>query len=351
MGTAFGVYSLADAVGQMHAMNGSRPRVNKRLEKKYGKQAPVHIVTNRGLTVNSVLRKDEWEELDRAVVPAAVAPLRLTNILRTRGLTRRIGSLGTLLAQYNRVSEMTPANISLRGHASGEKDLVDFDLKSVPVPIVFKEFELDMRVLLSGRMMGNGIDVANAEAAARVVGEKIEDLAINGDTSISLNSNTIYGLVNHPDRNTDTATNYGGGDWGTIANVTKTVAGMIAAAQADGYYGPYGIFVATTQYNQATLAVYDDGTAQSARQRILNTMPEVAFFEHIPQLTDGTVILVQLTSDVIQWAYVEGYFPLVNLEWLSGDGMQAMFKAMSVGVPIIKSAYGGKSGVVHATGA
>lgn len=344
------VYSLADPMGQQIVMTGSRPIVNKRLEKKYGVKALVQIATNRGLRVNSVLRKDEWEELDRLVVPAAVAPLRLTRILTARGLVRPISSLGTLLAQYNQVSEMTPANISLRGHASGEKDLVDYDLKGVPVPIIFKEFELEMRALLSSRMMGDGIDTTNGEAAARVVGEKAEDLLINGDSSVNLNGNTIYGLTSHPNRNTDTATNYGGGDWGTIANVEKTIAGMIAAAQADGYYGPYGVAVASTQYNQAALVTFTDGSGDTPMKRVL-MMPGVEFFEQIPQLDDGEVVLVQLTRDVIELRTVSGYSPIVTLEWASGDGMLGEFKVLSAGVPIVKSAYGGKSGVVHATGA
>lgn len=344
------VMSLADAAGQIHALNGSRPLINKRAEKQYGPHAPVHIMTNRGLKVNSVLRKDEWEELDRAVVQAAVHPLRVTRILRERNLVRRIGSLGTLVAQYNQVSEMTPANVSLRGHASGEKDLVDFDLKGVPVPIIFKEFELDSRTLQSSRMLGDGIDTTNGAAAARVVAEKAEDLVLNGDASINLNGNVIYGLLTHPNRNTDTATNYGGGDWGTIGNIVPTIAGMISAAQADGYYGPYGIFVASTQYNQAALNYYTDGSGDTPLQRVM-AMPQIEFVEQIPQLPDGTVILLHLSTEVIQLAYVESYFPITTLEWMSGDGMLGMFKAMAVEVPIVKSAYGGKSGVVHATGA
>jgi hypothetical protein len=57
-----------------------------------------------------------------------------------------------------------------------------------------------------------------------------------------------------------------------------------------------------------------------------------------------------LTSDVIEVAYVESYFPITNLEWTSGDGMLEMFKAMAVFTPIVKSDHSGKSGIVHATG-
>lgn len=346
MGNELQVMSLSDAVGHAHALKGSRPIINA----KMGPKSTPKIITPRGLEINSVLRRDEWETLDRAVVQASVQPLRLTRILRDRGLVRPLGSLGTLITQYNRVSEMTEANISLRGHASGEKDLVDFDLVGVPVPIIFKEFELDTRVLASSRLLGDGLDTTNGAAAARVVGEKVEDLAINGDSSINLNGNTIYGLTTHPNRNTDTAANFGGGDWGTITNIIPTIAGMISAAQADGYYGPYGVAVAPTQYNQAALAYYTDGSGDTPLQRVLN-MPQIEFFEQIPQLDDGEVVLMQLTTDVIELAYVEAYFPITNLEWTSGDGMLEMFKAMAVFTPIVKSDHSGRSGIVHATGA
>ena len=43
-------------------------------------------------------------------------------------------------------------------------------------------------------------------------------MLFNG-SSVTLNSTAIYGLTTHPYRATDTATNYGGGDWGTATNV------------------------------------------------------------------------------------------------------------------------------------
>lgn len=324
------------------ALVGGRPTVNKR-------SGQVTIRTARGMMINSALRKDEWEELDRAIVQAAVQPLVIVEALRSRGLTRTLGGIGTMIAQYNQASEMTAANISLRGHASGEKDLVDFSLVGVPVPIIFKEFEIDTRYLESSRRLGDSIDVANGAAAARVVAEKIEDLAINGDTSINLNGSTIYGLTTHPNRNTDTATNYGGGDWGTVTNVLPTIAGMVAAAQGDGYYGPYGVFVSNTQYNQASLVYFTDGSNSTPRTRIMG-MPQIEFFLPSAQLADGVVVLVQLTRDVIELAFVEAYWPITNLEWTSGDSMLNMFKVLSVYVPMVKSAFAGKSGIVHATG-
>src|SRR4030095_5835208 len=175
------------------AILGWRPIVNKRT-------GLVTIETDRGLRINSVLRKDEWAELDSDIVRASVPPLRLTQALVNRGLTRRLGGLGSITAEYNRSGEMTAATATISGHASVEKDLVGYEIAGVPVPVIAKEFEIDERLLEASRRGGDGLDTTNAVAAARVVGEKIEDLLINGDTAINFKGNTIYGLTTQQPR-------------------------------------------------------------------------------------------------------------------------------------------------------
>lgn len=331
--------------GASALLQGGRPLVNA----KMGPTDFPKILTPRGLRVNSLLQRYEWERLDNRIMQAVLQPLNLTRVLIARGLVTTLGSIGVLQASYTRVGEMTPATASLRGHASVEKDLVDSDIVGVPVPIIAKEFELDARTLASSRLNGNGLDTTNGTAAGRVVAEKVEDLVINGDSAINLNGNTVYGLTNHPDRNTATASSLGGGDWGTIGNITPTIAGAIAALQADGFYGPYGIFVATQQYNEAALTFYSDGNESTPRSRTL-TMPGVESFEPSAQLDAGEGLVIHMSEEVIEIAYVDSYWPMINLEWTSGDGMELMFKVMTVMTPLVKSANGGKSGIFHVTG-
>ncbi len=332
--------------------NGARPIINEKTGQPLFDQrtGQLQIMTSRGLVVNSALRKDEWEELDRAIVQAAVAPLNMTQRMITAGLTRPLGGLGTLIAQYNQISEMTAANVSLSGNASGQKDRVDYDLVGVPVPVIFKEFELNQRYLEASRRLGDSVDTANGTAAARVVGEKVEDLLINGDTNVNLNGNTIYGLTSHPDRNTNTATALGGGDFATISNIMPTFSGILSELKADNYRGPYGVFVADTQYDQMAFNVYSDGSGQSALNRVLQ-IPSIQFIDSSAWLDAGEIVVVNLSRDVVELAYVQQYWPITNLEWTSGDGMQSNFKVMTVFAPIVKSDYAGRSGVFHATGA
>lgn len=322
---------------------GSRPlRVNTRT-------GAVEIRTPRGMVTNSLLRKDEWEELDRAVVEAAKYPLRAVADLRARGLVTRLGGLGSMVSQYNQGSAMTAANVNMTGQAEGDADRVDFKLAGVPVPVIFKRFDIGTRQLEAARRMGDSLDTTHAMEAARVVAEKMEELLIDGG-GFTFNGSTLYGYTNEANRNTDTAANYGGGDWGTITNVVPTVAGMISAAQGDNKYGPYMLYAYTTQFNQAALSYYTDGSGDTARDRILK-LPGILGFEPLPTLAAGEAVLVQMTREVVDWAEAPEFATPRLIEWASGDGMTGHFKVMAVGAPRVKSHYDGKSGIVHATSA
>ncbi len=298
----------------------------------------------RGLFVNSMLRRDEWAQVDAAVIAEAQYPLRAVNDVLSRGLKQTLGGIGTMVSQWYMASELDGATVNMTGTGGG-RDMTDLRQAGAPVPVIFKDFSIDARTLEASRMMGDGLDVTTAAAAARVVAETLESLLVNGG-GVQLNGQALYGYRNHPHRNTDTATNYGGGDWGTIANVMNTISGMITAAQLDRHYGPFMIYASPAQYNQAAFPVYDN-TTDTPMARALR-LPQVAGFEMLPTLADGEVLLVQMTRNVVEWAEA---MSLQVREWSSGDGMSASFKVMAIATPKVKSTYDNRSGIVHATGA
>lgn len=315
---------------------------------------PAGVATNgavlvngaRGIKVNSLLKEDEWKAIDRAVMEAAVPPLRVLNAIRGRGLTTSLGSLGTMVSQWYQRSQMTAATVSMSGQGA-ERDLPDMKVAGVPVPIFAKEFAIDIRTLLASRRLGDGLDTTAATEATRVVAEAMDNMALVGASNIVVNGATIYGLTNHPDINTNTAGNYGGGDWGTSLNGVKTIGGMINAANSDYHYGPFDVFVAQTQYNQVALTYLTDGSGDTELARILR-LPGINSVTMVPQMTDGTVLLVDMTRETVDWASV---FDIQVREWATPDGMTSIFRVMSAGVVRVKSRYGGQSGIVYATGA
>ena len=247
---------------------------------------------------------------------------------------------------------------SASGRARGDRDLPDMTQAAVPLPVTYKEFAVDLRFLEASRLLGNGIDTTTAIEAARVVAESLEYMLFNGDSGVNFQGSTIYGYTTHPSRNTDTATNYGGGDWGTVTNIIPTVAGMLrAASNTSRHYGPYVLYVSETQYDQAAQSFFTDGTAETALMRLNRSFgmgadgtKQISAVKKVPApvLADGSVLLVQMTPDVVTWA--ETMAPMTR-EWRTGDGMEVNWRVMTIAAPKIKARLDGKSGIVHATSA
>lgn len=300
-----------------------------------------------GIWVNSALRKDEWEKLDDVIVETAGPRTAVfENIPKADH-----DSIGVLTHQYNTVSQVTEADVTMTGRSAGTTDAADFNLNGVPLPVIFKEINYGERYLQSSRLEGgSGIDVTQITEATRVVVEKMADLLYNGTTAINLNGDVIYGLTTHPNINTGSAS----GDFGTISNIYPTILAMISAETADNYHGPFEVDISATQYIEAT-DVYT-ATGETAIQRILNH-PSITAVNPNDQIAAGGLILRETGAHILEWAQVRMGGQTVNgleislVEWMSGDGMVHHFKVMAVGAPIVKSDYATQSGIAYYTGA
>lgn len=303
----------------------------------------VQITNNQGIVRNSLLRKDEWEQLDAAVVEASRTRLNAVQRLRDLGLTKTLDSIGILASQWNVSSEVTRAEVNITGQTTQAMDQQDYLLKGVPVPVIHKSFQIGERTLQASRRMGEGIDVTNAYEASRVVAEELERMLFDGNSDIQLNNQTIYGVTNETNVNTE-ATSY---DFGTIDNILSKFKAMLGELDDDNMHGPFEVWVATTQYTELTTSFYSDGSGENAMQRMLR-LPQISNIWPGDYLTDGSLVMVQMSPNVIDLALHQ-----LNMvvEWSQGDGMTHNFKVMSVAVPRVKSDYSGNSGICYGTGA
>lgn len=340
MKTSANVLSLQQGLPQI--VGGSRPDPEE--GGKVHKSGAVYIQTARGLRVHSLLREDEWHQLDSAVLTAVRYPLRAVADLKSKGLIHTLGGLGTLISTWYTQSAVTPAHVNMSGQGGAERDLPDLAQVGVPVPVIFKEFSIDIRTLQASRMNGDALDVTAGAEAARVVAESLESLMVAGHGT-RLNGTPLYGYRNHPSRNTDSAT----GDWGTITNILPTITKLVNGLNADHYYGPYMVYLSTDQYNEASLTYFTDGSGDTPLDRI-KRMSQIEDVRMLPPevLPSGEIIGVEMRQGVVDWAEA---LDIQVREWVSGDGMQSMFKVMAVAAPRIKAHYGGQCGVMHITGA
>lgn len=297
----------------------------------------------RVLRTNGLLRKDEWVRFDEAVIRVARQRLGVVNRLRAAGLVYPAGDLGTLLVEWERLSDFSEAEQSMSLLAPPSRDRAAWDLQAVPIPITAKEFSVEMRHLLASRNRGSAIDVTNAELASAVVAEKLEDTVINGST-ITVGGNKIYGLRNFPDRVTGSLSK----DWADSAttgeDVVKDVLAIIAALQAKNMYGPYEIFVGT-KYNHKLSEDYKSLGDKTIRERILD-IDEVQAINTSARIPDGEVSVVQMTSNVIDLAVTQD---ITTVEWAERGGFNEVFMVFAAMAPRLKSDRAGQSGIAHYT--
>jgi len=292
----------------------------------------------------SVLRRDEWEEYDRAVVQVAQERFSIISDLMGAGLKYSLGNaMGTMQLTWDRISDMDPAQVDMTAEAADIRDRLTYEQDSIPIPIVHKGFRLNLRHLEASRRQGLPLDTEHANVATRIVVETIEDLAVKGSFNTGTGgAGSLYGLTNYPHRNAFTLC----GAWTgrTAVQIKDDVLGMMQAARDDFQYGPYYLYI-PDNYQQRMDDDYDTTTAtgRTIRERLMK-IEGLSAIKTNYYLPANTVILVQMTSDVIQ--VIDGIQPRL-VEWKSHGGFVYEYVVMAI-MPIrIKRDGEDHNGIVH----
>ena len=296
------------------------------------------------LRTNDVLSKDEWTQFDEAVVQVARTRLVAVGALMQQGLVYNIeGGLATTVLQWEKVTDMSPANVSMSGVTPGERDRMLFTLLNMPLPITHKDFQINVRNLLATRRGGSRLDVTQAQLAGRLVAESVEKSLYDG-LSLTSGGGTVYGLTNYPDRNTGSISN-----WALGSTTGETIVGDVLTMMGDladeNMYGPYELHVPIDYWNKLQ-ADFKANSDRTILERILaiQGITAVRQSSFLSGGASGEVVLFQATSDVVD--IVDGLQP-TTVQWDSEGGMIANFKVMAIMVPRIKSDAKGQCGVAH----
>lgn len=303
-------------------------------------------MTTAALRSLDTLRKDEWKTFDQVLVEEGVIRLKAVADLRAAGLVRTVANgLGKTVYEYEKVTDLDPASISMDGITRQEGDRQEFSLAQLPLPIVHKDFKINLRTLMASRERGESLDTTQVRTAGRVISEKVESLLFSGGPTFG--GLPIYGYLTHPNRNTMAhGTN---GLWTAGAktgeNMLDDVLAMKAAAEADRMYGPYNLYL-PGNYSTVIDEDFKANSDKTIRQRLLE-VDGINSITVCDQLTASNVVLVQMTPDVV--VLVEGE-PMQTMQWDIEGGFEIVFKGMTIQVPLIRSDADGRSGIVHMSG-
>lgn len=304
-------------------------------------QGPKNIVVNAPAT----LTKDEWIQIDQAVVRAARPMLRVWGDLTRAGLTYTVpNGMASTTLQYQTMTDAGTASISMDGLRQSERDRPTFDLKGLPLPFIHSDFSFSAREITVSRSSGAPLDTVMAEQATRKVSEEVEKLVVGVTPSYSYGGGSIYGLTNFPDRITKTISLPTNTATWTPQKTANEITDMIQSAQNNYFNGPYALYYSpgwTKYLDQDYSATYGGETLRTR----LGKLADIVSIQKIDFLSNYQMVLVQMTSNVIR--AVTG-MTMTTVQWPSEGGLMQNFKVMAIMVPQLRSDSNGLTGIVHA---
>ena len=339
----FRTFAFARTINDMRPFIGNDGRsyttVNKGGDrndpKNYGKQS---IVTN------AALRFDEWRTLDEAVIKAGMQRLVGFEDLKRNGLTYPLNNaMGSTVLTYERLSEAMEASVDINPVKRTGGDQVTYETVHLPIPVIHSDYAINDRILQESRNRGNALDTVNAEAAARKVAEKLEDMLFGSTSSLVYGGGTIYTYLSEPNINTVSLAI----DWDNAYMTAKLllvdVTAMKAASIAERHYGPWMLYITTAYETNMDDDYSTSGNSNmTVRQRIL-LLEGIQGVKVVDRLAANTVLLVQMTRDVVD--VVDG-LPIQNIQWNTEGGFIHNYKVLTIQVPRVKSDYNDRSGIV-----
>jgi hypothetical protein len=176
-------------------------------------------------------------------------------------------SMGDIMSYFPQVSDSGEARVTMDGRDAGRSDAALVKYVGTPVPIITSDARFGWRQMEVMRKAGTLIEAETIANHQRKVADKLEDMVLNGDANVVVAGNTIYGLRNHPQRNTDTH--------GFDLNSTATGANYLAAFQklinalvGDNAFGRATVFMNYSDWVYASINEFAAGYSKTILQRM-----------------------------------------------------------------------------------
>lgn len=201
----------------------------------------------------SPLPKDVWGDWDKESVQLQRSILAVFSDLAAAVSVPM--QLGKLMQYFRTVSDSGDVNISLDGQSEAKTDQPDYAYHGTPLPIVDSTFSYGWRQMLAAQSEGENLDSDGRDNAVRRVAEKLELIALDGDANIVVGSDVLYGIRNHPKRNTRatgvTLNGASGAQW--LTEITA----ILALLHADNFkIGNFTFYMNFTDYFYASNTDY-----------------------------------------------------------------------------------------------
>lgn len=299
----------------------------------------------------TVLRKDEWIMLDKAMIEVQRARLRAWADLAASATFTLDGMSKTML-EHQTMSDSGSAVVDMFGETEGRTDRPLFGLQGMPLPMTHSGFTFYDREIQVSRNGGSPLNDIGARHATRKVSEQIEKTTIGIVQGIQYGTSTnygatskVYGYKNFGSRNTLTSMTTPDGTNGTTV-FTKWL-DLRQTLYDDNFHGPFMCYT-SKDYDEFLDNLFSttEPSAGTLRSRLLQ-VPDFKSITSLDYLTDKfTVLMIQMDAMVAR--AVIG-MPMQTIQWDTRGGAQKNFRVVAIMAPQLFADYDGKCGIAHGT--
>jgi len=302
-------------------------------------------LVTQGLIANGTLRRDEWKQLDDAILPIARNRLNGIADLEAHGLVYTLGNaMGTTVLEWHDVSDSMEAELTMDGVTRSKGDRPIFSTKYLPIPVIHVDYEINARVLAASRKQGNPLDVTSVEHATRRIAEYLESMLFT-DIETNFADGKVQSYINYDNRNTITLASKWDNSGVTGALIIADVMTMKQASMDAKHYGDWMLYVPSDYETTLDEDYSSSKGTNTIRERILQ-IRGIMGVKVVDTLPDDNVLLVQMTSDVVRLVKGMG---IQNVQWDTEGRWITKYKVMTIQVPQLRADQDGNCGINHAT--
>jgi uncharacterized linocin/CFP29 family protein len=287
---------------------------------------------------------DAWRRIDQQARDIQRDVLVVFNRLSSASQTPI--SIADLVSFYPQVSDSGEVQVTMDGRLSKRGDQALVKYEGTPVPVLTSTATFGWRDMEVIRKGGGMIDTKSIGNKQRKIAEKLEDMVLNGLSSIVVGGATIYGLRTFPQRNTNTHSldliGATGAQWEAVF---KDVGAKLIA---DNAFGKATVFLNYADWYYAANTEYVAGYPK----KILTVLMENSQIAEIVQASKVP------TNEVIGVAGIGtgGWGTMLNAMGMvtrpqarQNPEDEYVFNVLTAAAPQFQADYNGQSHLVHLT--
>lgn len=287
---------------------------------------------------------DAWRSIDGTATMIQRDQLAVFNRLAAASQTPL--DIGDLVHFYPQVSDSGEVTVTMDGRQTGRSDQAHVKYVGTPVPIIASEARFGWRQAAVNRKGTISLDAVTIQNHLRKGAEKLEDMVLNGDTSVVVGGAALYGLRNHPNRNTLT-------HGLTLASATgaqwdAAIKAAVAALIGDNAFGRVTFFLNYADWFAMTSTEYTAGYPKKIIA-VLREIEQVADFVPASKVPANNIIGVAgLESG--GWGTILSAMPLSTRPKARMNAEDDyIVSVMAAAAPQFRVDYDGRMPIVHST--